>query len=266
MMINDMLMHASEKKSASEMAFLYQKYNAFQTEKGIDLINKLQLKAGDSILDIGCGTGELTYELAKKVSSTGKIFALEPDTARLKVAIDNQPPDLDNISWYPSTIELFDELPENSIDVVYSNYVLHWVFDKKKALSQINKLLKPDSQFIMNCIAGYSKIICEIETLSGLTDEAFQEKYPLLQKQAWLALLADYHFTDIETYPIKDFEFTCLDEFLLFWEVTTQGKYKRDNLSENNYYDLIKKYPAKIQVFGNETISVLCRSEKRPYL
>lgn len=90
------------------------------------------------VLDIGCGTGELTYDLARKVSSTGKVFALEPDTARLKVAIDNQSSYLRNIQWYPSTIELSDELPTKSIDIVYSNYVLHWVSDKKKAIVQIN--------------------------------------------------------------------------------------------------------------------------------
>ncbi|MGQ3889781.1 methyltransferase domain-containing protein [Legionella sp. CNM-1927-20] len=152
-------------------------------------------------------------------------------------------------------------MPEKSIDIVYSNYVLHWVSDKKKAFTQINKLLRPQGQFIMNCIAAYSKIISEIETVSGLTYEQFQKKYPLTQKEEWLALLAEYNFTVIENCSIEDFEFACLDEFLLFWEATTQGKYKRESLSSNRYYALIKKYPSKIRLFGNETLSVLCRSK-----
>lgn len=251
-----------EKNYNLDIATLYQKYNDFQTEKGFDLINQLQLKAGDQILDIGCGTGELTYALARKVSSTGKIFAIEPDKARLRVAMDNQPSDLHNIQWYPATIESFDELPENSIDIVYSNYVLHWVSDKKKAFAQINRLLKPGSQFVMNCIAGYSKIIGEIETFSGLTYAEFQKKYPLTQKEEWLALLVEYNFTMIENCSVEDFEFTCLDEFLLFWEATTHGKYKCETLPSDAYHDLIKKYPSKIRLFGNETLSTVCRSKK----
>lgn len=112
----------------------------------------------------------------------------------------------------------------------------------------------------MNCIAGYSKIIAEIETLSGLTYEEFQKKYPLMQKQEWLSLLAENNFTVIESHAIQDFEFTCLDEILLFWEATTQGKYKRENLPSDSYNSLLRKYPSKIQLFGDETLSVLCHS------
>lgn len=59
------------------LATLYEKYNVFQTQKGLDLMTHLQLKAGDRILDIGAGTGELTYELAKRVTSSGKVYAIE---------------------------------------------------------------------------------------------------------------------------------------------------------------------------------------------
>ncbi|MGQ3889780.1 methyltransferase domain-containing protein [Legionella sp. CNM-1927-20] len=85
-----MVKHLMEKNYDKDVAILYQKYNDFQTEKGFDLINQLQIKAGKQILDIGCGTGELTYVLARKVSSAGKIFAIEPDVDRLKLAINHQ--------------------------------------------------------------------------------------------------------------------------------------------------------------------------------
>jgi ubiquinone/menaquinone biosynthesis C-methylase UbiE len=248
-------------KQNSDIASLYQQYNAFQTEKGINLIKQLQLQPGAYIVDLGCGTGELTYELAKKTGPSGKIFALDPDSARLKVAKDNQPADLQNIEWSNSTIESFS-LPENTIDIVFSNYVLHWVSDKKIALSQIHNLLKPQGQLGINCIADYSQIIADLSILGGLTDDEFKQKYPLTQKQEWLALLTDFGFKVLENKTIEDFAFNSLDEFLIFWEATTKGEFKCHHLSDDNYTALLKKYPNQIKLFGNETLNVSCRSEK----
>jgi|688.fasta_scaffold466691_2 ubiquinone/menaquinone biosynthesis C-methylase UbiE len=236
----------------------YEKYNAFQTQKGLDLISHLQLKAGYRVLDIGAGTGELTYELAKQVTSSGRVFAIEPDAERLKIAKENTPFKITNIDWYQSTIELFDNLPLNSLDAAYSNYVLHWSSNKKAALLKICSLLKPTSKFIANIIADYSQIISEVEMASGLTYKEFQQKYPLTDKKNWLSLLDECNFSITNHWEVKDFQFDSLDEFLIFWEATTHGRYSRKALSDNAYQALLKKYPNKVKLFGRETLSVLC--------
>lgn len=240
------------------LAVLYEKYNAFQTQKGLDLINHLQLKAGDRVLDIGAGTGELTFELAKKVRSSGKVYAIEPDAERLNVAKENMPVEITNIDWHQSTIELFDSLSPNSIDLAYSNYVLHWASDKQAALFNIYSALKPNAKFIANIIADYSQIIGEIETASGLTYEEFQQKYPLTDKKDWLVLLDKCNFSVIDRWEIKDFQFDNFDEFLIFWEATTHGRYNRATLPSSVYQVLLKKYSNKVQLFGRETLSILC--------
>lgn len=115
---------------------------------------------------------------------------------------------------------------------------------------------------VINCIAEYSNLIAEIEMLSGLTYDAFQKKYPLMPKSEWLELLSKHHFSILKNRPIKDFEFSCIDEFLLFWEATTQGKFKRNDISKDNYQTLLMKYSTTIQLFGAETLSILAVSDK----
>ena len=43
-------------------------------------------KAGDAILDLGCGTGELSAYLAELVGPEGKVIGVDPDKERIQLA------------------------------------------------------------------------------------------------------------------------------------------------------------------------------------
>ena len=43
-------------------------------------------KAGDTILDLGCGTGELSAYLAELVGAEGKVIGVDPDKERIQLA------------------------------------------------------------------------------------------------------------------------------------------------------------------------------------
>ena len=43
-------------------------------------------KPGDAILDLGCGTGELSAYLAELVGSKGYVIVVDPDLSRLQLA------------------------------------------------------------------------------------------------------------------------------------------------------------------------------------
>lgn len=238
-----------------DQATLYKQYNYWQKQKGIDLIRQAKIGSNQQILDIGCGTGELTYAIAKEILPNGNVIAIDPDSARLTIAKTNQPCDIKNIVWHEKTIEAFSEIKPFTLDVAFANYTMHWVNDKEAALSNIRNVLKPDAMFIMNCIGEYSEIIADIASVSEEYNVIFK-KSQIINKDAWKALLQKYDFNILEMKAVDDFIFDHLDDFLTFWEATSQGKFKRNMLSKKSYDFLLNKYPNKIYIFGSETFNV----------
>ena len=61
--------------------------NDVQLQYGKNLALTAAIKHGDKVLDMGCGTGELTSFLAEKVGIDGQVIGVDPDQHRIKVAI-----------------------------------------------------------------------------------------------------------------------------------------------------------------------------------
>ena len=102
---------------------------------------KSLLKPGLKVLDVGCGTGALTKDVAKIIGATGKI-----------VGIDNT---LDFIESGKITyaeyknmelihIDLFEYQPKEKFDLIISARVLQWLDNPLVALLKMKSLLKPN--------------------------------------------------------------------------------------------------------------------------
>ena len=52
-------------------------------------ICKARLNEGDTVIDVGCGTGGLTVEAALQVAPSGKVYALDEDPVAVKLTQSN---------------------------------------------------------------------------------------------------------------------------------------------------------------------------------
>ena len=87
--------------------------------------------------------------IAEKVSANGRLVGVDPDGARIALArktFDH----LKNLSFEERSCEtLANDFGESRFDAVFSNYVLHWVEDKKGAFKNIYEILKPGGRVVM---------------------------------------------------------------------------------------------------------------------
>ena len=139
---------------SQSQAISYQKNSQRQQKNGLELISKLSLQKGMTILDMGCGTGYLTSVLADHVGPSGSVLAVDPDLERLKVAKETYG-DIPNLKFVEGSTDDFPS-EEQQFDIVFSNYVLHWVSDKEGALERIYKCLKPGGKFGFLAIVKHS--------------------------------------------------------------------------------------------------------------
>ena len=115
----------------------YKSHASFVSDLAIDLVELLNPKEDEEILDLGCGDGTLSLEIIK---SKSKVIAVDLSSNMIKKAklkgIEAYKMDVANLSY------------ENKFDAVFSNAVLHWVKDKNKAISNIHKVLKTKGRFV----------------------------------------------------------------------------------------------------------------------
>lgn len=116
----------------------YDSVKAPQIDAGWELIAMAQVRENDSILDIGCGTGKLTLELAR-LAFGGAVIGIDPSREMLNKARE--------VTGAAGNVRL-DLIPaeamdfEGAFDLAFSNSALQWVKEQKKALALTFRSLK----------------------------------------------------------------------------------------------------------------------------
>jgi ubiquinone/menaquinone biosynthesis C-methylase UbiE len=100
------------------------------------------LKSGLSLLDIGCGPGTITADLADRVSP-GSVTAVDQvadvlDKARAEVEGHG----IDNVSFATADVHQL-EFPDGTLDVVHAHQVLQHVADPVRALREMRRVCRP---------------------------------------------------------------------------------------------------------------------------
>jgi ubiquinone/menaquinone biosynthesis C-methylase UbiE len=125
----------------SRLAEIYDRVSDFQFEGGQRLVERLEVKAGDRVLDVGCGTGRLARWTAERVGPTGHVTGIDPLPERVAIAREHAA-GLAGVSFQLGQAEDLGAFAESSFDAVSMSAVLHWVADKAKALAEIRRVLR----------------------------------------------------------------------------------------------------------------------------
>jgi trans-aconitate 2-methyltransferase len=148
---------------------LYQGSHAFVYEHGRGLVELLAPRPGEQILDAGCGTGQLTNEIAK---SGAIVQGIDNSSAMVEQARKNYP----EIEFRQADLT---ELPfGNQFDGVFSNAVLHWVKEAERAAASIHGALKPGGRFVAE-FGGYGNTRAFLQAIwAAMQTLGFERVHP----------------------------------------------------------------------------------------
>lgn len=120
-------------------AKLYDQAHNYVWQMGAGVIELLKPQAGEVVLDLGCGTGHLTAQIAARGA---RVIGFDPSEKMLETARE-QYPDLD---FRVADARNFD-FPER-FDAVFSNAVLHWIHEPEAVIERVTHHLKIGGRFV----------------------------------------------------------------------------------------------------------------------
>lgn len=101
------------------------------------------LKEGMVVLDVGCGTGAISKDIAKIVGPSGKVIGID-NTKKFIESGKVSYQDVDNLALIYSDLFAFES--EEKFDLIIAARVLQWLTTPKAALIKLKSLLKSDGQ------------------------------------------------------------------------------------------------------------------------
>jgi trans-aconitate methyltransferase len=151
------------------------------------VVSYLDIRPTDQILDIGCGDGSLTSEIAAACAQ-GSVLGLDASKSFIKTATSKY--SVPNCQFKHQDCTKLEECPEaidGSFDKVFSNAAMHWILCdptiRPKFFQNVNKALKPNGLFVFEM--GGSGNVAEVQAAataalihSGLSPEESRQASP----------------------------------------------------------------------------------------
>ncbi|HEU5341981.1 arsenite methyltransferase [Edaphobacter sp.] len=172
----------------------------------------IDLRPGETVLDLGSGGGIDVLLSARRVGPTGKAYGLDMTEDMLALARENQRQSgLTNAEFLKGEIESIP-LPANSVDVVISNCVINLSADKDRALREAFRVLRPGGRFAVSDVvvrgheipaAVRQSMLLWVGCIAGA-----------LEEQEYRAKLHDAGFEQISIEPTRVYNIEDARQFL----------------------------------------------------
>ena len=159
----------------------YNAHFSFVWEFATDLLSVLAPKQGERVLDVGCGTGQLTSAIAE---AGADVTGIDNDEAMVSLARQNFP----GVAF--EVVDARKMTYESDFDTVFSNASLHWMRPPTPVVAGISRALKPGGRLVAE-MGGKGNVASTVAIIRKcIADAGYGKPVP---RSPW-------YFPDIPTY------------------------------------------------------------------
>jgi trans-aconitate 2-methyltransferase len=123
----------------------YERVSAPMEAMGRDVLDRLELRGDERVLDAGCGTGRVTAALVERLPR-GKVVAVDGSPAMVLQAQTRLGPGVDVRVAELTELEL-----ETPVDAILSTATFHWIADHDRLFSRLYATLRPGGRLVAQC-------------------------------------------------------------------------------------------------------------------
>ena len=189
----------------------------------------LHLSEGDTVVDIGCGNGLLTEEIARAVGTTGVVIGVDPSE-------DMRIPASTRCAAFPSVQikhGLADALPlqDGCADKAVALQVLEYLPDISAAMREVSRVLRPGGRFVAvdtgcNTLDWFSENSERMRRIQKAWDHHYTEARVAA---LWPRLSRESGFAAIEVEPFTFCDVTLRPDGIAFMLMHLMSRYAKEN-------------------------------------
>ena len=161
---------------------------------GLEVLERLELRGDETVLDAGCGTGQVTEALRERLPR-GHVIALDASPSMIAKAVERL--GADRMTYL--THDLMEPIRIDPVDAILSTATFHWVPDHDRLFANLAAVLEPGGQLVAQC-GGWGNLerVNAAAERAAAIDLAATKTYPT-PEETWTRLEAE-GFVDIETW------------------------------------------------------------------
>ena len=223
----------------------YQQISCQQRNIGKGLIqNYVRPGTGEAILDLGCGTGELSAYLAELVGQDGKVVAVDPDIDRIKVAREAHSA-VKNLTFHEGSAANFPGMGSETFDIIFCNLVIRWVQDKAEALKNMFNSLKPSGKIVMSYIDHFISVYDNVyRKLNPENLDRILNMFHLETRSKFEDMFKATGFEIVQSYDVKynDRHYEICERMCSFFWATSHGVFDPKLVTEDRLASFCARY------------------------
>jgi len=226
----------------------YDKFKAERSQPFYDLMNLLEITGHPQVVDLGCGTGELTAELHRYLRAHSTVGMDSSDEMLRKADDLNE----EGLSFKKGNITEFQANTE--YDVVFSNAALQWVPDHAALFAHLKKALKPGGQLAVQMPMNHDypthKLAIQMSNEAKWKDllkgQTYDKHLTMLSAEEYAAILFKLGFKEQKVFlRIYPHVLEKRDD-VLEWVKGSMLTHFQSRLSKEDFDSFMKEYSQRL--------------------
>ncbi len=172
----------------------YERFRAEREQPFHDLVALIARRPAGRVVDLGCGTGQLTAELHRELAAA-ETLGVDSSSAMLERAHTLE---VEGLEFTRGDIAVWQ--PQELVDVVFSNAALQWVGDHRALFPRLKAMIVPGGELAVQVPANFDHVshrlaadIAREEPFIGAMG-GWTRTFPVLPPEAYAALLNELGF------------------------------------------------------------------------
>jgi trans-aconitate 2-methyltransferase len=174
----------------------YERVSAPLEAMGREVLDRLELRGDERVLDAGCGTGRVTAALLERLPH-GEVVAVDGSPAMVQQARERLGPRVDARVADLTELEL-----SPPVDAILSTATFHWIADHERLFERLHAVLRPGGRLVAQCggEGNIAAVRAAIERVGEPSLEGWPGPWRFASPEETAARLERLGFDDVRTW------------------------------------------------------------------